>query len=158
MSEHGGSPQMVRQKARMGPRILAYLVEGVIASIPIMILGCIAGVVTGPQLAAAEEPSGLVWGLIALAGLVGFGWSILYTLVRDCLGQGQSLGKRTTKLMVVRLEDGRPCTMGNSIVRNVIGAFLGIIDIIVALLNENGQRVGDMLVKTQVVAAPDRRG
>jgi len=155
MSELRGSPHMTTEVGRIGPRFLAYFVDQVIAFTPIIIFSCVAVVALGAYGDRSASPMARF--LIALAGLVGLSWSLLYTLVRDGLGQGQSLGKRMVGLMVVRLEDGRPCTIGNSIVRNLIGSLLGIIDIIiVALFNQNGQRVGDMLLKTQVVAASNR--
>jgi len=84
-------------------------------------------------------------------GLLGFAWAFGYTLLRDGMGSGQSMGKKMFKLMVVRLEDHQRCTKGNSAVRNLIGGVLGFIDIIVALVGQKGQRVGDKLVNTQVV-------
>jgi uncharacterized RDD family membrane protein YckC len=84
-------------------------------------------------------------------GLLGFAWAFGYTLLRDGMGNGQSLGKRMFKLMVVRLEDDQPSTKANSAVRNLIGGVLGLIDIIVALVGQTGQRLGDKLVNTQVI-------
>lgn len=145
-------------KARMGARIVAYLIDGVIASVPAAMVAFIAFLGYAVTADPSGEPPALMVLLMVMVGFLGFGWAVLYTLLRDGLGRGQSFGKRIAKLMVVRLEDGRPCTKGNSIVRNLVASLLGIIDIIVALVQEKGQRVGDMLVNTQVIDVRDYRG
>lgn len=84
---------------------------------------------------------------------------------RKEVGRGQSWGKKMCGLMVVRLSDNRPCTKGGSFVRNIIGFIIalvvaiipvvgfigGWIDPIIALIHARGQRLGDMVAKTQVI-------
>lgn len=69
--------------------------------------------------------------------------------------------------MVVRLADNRPCTLGLSFVRNVVGVilafvlawipivgwFAGFVEPVVAAVHGKGWRIGDMLAKTQVIDA-----
>ena len=135
----------------MGRRFLAYFVDGLIASVPITIVGVIVSIAIFVSADSYGDPSALVLVLAFGGGLLGFAWAFGYTLLRDGMGKGQSLGKKMFKLMVVRLDDDQPSTRGNSAVRNLIGGVLGFIDIIVALLGQKGQRVGDKLVNTQVV-------
>lgn len=147
-------------KASLGRRFLAYLLDSFIASVPGSLIGIVVAIAFAVTADSAGDPPALVI-LLAVGGmLVGAGWAILYALLRDGFGQGQSWGKKAFKLMVVRLEDGQPCSKRASAVRNLIGSFLGFIDLIVALVQEKGQRVGDMLTNTQVidVAAYRQRG
>lgn len=147
-------------KASLGRRFLAYLVDGFIASVPGSLIGVVAVIAFAVTADATGDPPALVTILAIGALLVGFGWATLYGLLRDGFGQGQSWGKKALKLMVVRLEDGQPSSKRASAVRNLIGSVLGFIDIIVALVQQKGQRAGDMLTKTQVidVAAYGRPG
>lgn len=146
-----GSMAGAYPKAPMGRRFLAYFIDGLIASVPMTIIGVIVSIGIVVSADASGDPSALVMVLAFGGGLLGFAWALGYTLLRDGMGSGQSLGKKMFKLMVVRLEDGRPCTKGNSAVRNLIGGVLGFIDIIVALVGQTGQRVGDKLVNAQVI-------
>ena len=146
-----GSRAGAYPKAPMGRRFLAYFIDGLIASVPMTIIGVIVSIAIFLSADTSGDPSALVMVLAFGGGLLGFAWALGYTLLRDGMGNGQSLGKRMFKLMVVRLEDGRPSTKVNSAVRNLIGGVLGFIDIIVALVGQTGQRLGDKLVNTQVI-------
>jgi uncharacterized RDD family membrane protein YckC len=88
-------------------------------------------------------------------------WLIFYMLLRDGFGAGQSWGKETQGLMVVNLTDNKPCSKGKSAARNsvtlvlglipIINSFTGMIDPLIAIANQKGHRIGDMLAKTQVI-------
>jgi len=103
--------------------------------------------------------------------ILGLGWSISYTLIRDGIGNGQSYGKKLAGLMVVNLMDNQPCKKGSSFVRNIfqliftlvlgfipfVNILAGWIEPIVGLAHEKGYRVGDMVAKTQVIDLQDYR-
>ena len=103
---------------------------------------------------------------ITLGGFViSFIWFCLYSLLRDGLGRGQSWGKRICKLMVINTSTGQPCNFWGAILRKLPSAAIFIfgfplyylcglllfIEPIVAIVNEKGLRLGDMLAKTQVI-------
>lgn len=148
-------------KAPLGKRILAYIIDVVIASVPMMILyfvflllnlvqtGLVASFNLFLLFLEVEHPYVLL--------MIGYGWPFLYMFLRDGLGEGQSLGKRTVGLMVVRLSGNQPCSKVNSLVRNIIGSILSVIDILVALIHNKGKRIGDMLVSTQVIDKSEYR-
>lgn len=138
-------------KAPLGRRFLAYLIDGFVASIPLSLIGIVVAAAFALTADSSGDPPALVMVIAIGGGLLGFAWALLYTLLKDGFGAGQSWGKKMLKLMVVGLEDGQPCTKKKSAVRNLIGSVLGFIDIIVALFQQQGQRVGDMLSKTQVI-------
>ncbi len=103
--------------------------------------------------------------LIILAIGLASVWGLLYTLLKDGLGRGQSLGKRLTGLMVVKLENSEPCTFGVSALRNLtlilqnLVPHVGfLIEPIVTLVHERGQRLGDLLANTQVIEVEQYRG
>ena len=92
-------------------------------------------------------------------------WLLIYMLLRDSFGSGQSWGKKMQGLMVVNLADNKPCSKGKSVLRNgialligfiiglipVIKNFAGLVDPIIAMVHPKGHRVGDMIAKTQVI-------
>lgn len=87
--------------------------------------------------------------------IIPYAWMILYILLRDGFSNGQSWGKRLFNIMVVRLKDNKPCTIGNSIARNFMYLILSFIEVIVLLVHNKGQRLGDLIVNTQVIEVDD---
>jgi uncharacterized RDD family membrane protein YckC len=81
-----------------------------------------------------------------------------YVLLRDALFvPGQSVGKFLLSLLVISLENGRPCTRAGSARRNLILVipFLNAVAIpfeaLTIVRDPQGQRLGDRLAQTQVV-------
>ncbi|MDH7578869.1 MAG: RDD family protein [Bacillota bacterium] len=162
-------------KAGLGRRILAYLLDGFFATFPFIILlffglsGFLAALKAGfigyRNLSSAFGSATAV--LLLLGTVVSLLWVLFYTFFRDGFGGGRSLGKRICGLMVVRPADNRPCTLGLSFVRNVVGVilafvlawipivgwFAGFAEPVVAAVHGKGWRIGDMLAKTQVIDA-----
>ncbi len=166
----GGSYEYPR--AGIGMRILAYIIDGIICGLPLMIFIPIAvipfftyvqvqGQGGGP---ASTGPNIGVIIFLVLAGLIGIIWSLFYFLLRDGFGRGQSWGKKVCGLMVVNLDDNRPCDKGKSFVRNIILwllnalAGLSIVELILILVHDKGYRLGDMLARTQVIDVEQYKG
>jgi uncharacterized RDD family membrane protein YckC len=74
---------------------------------------------------------------------------VLYMLLADGMGTGQSLGKKWMKLAVVDERTGVPCTYGRSVVRNVLRV-LGLVDVLFIFGNRR-QRLGDKAAGTIVI-------
>lgn len=152
-------------KAGVGKRILAYVIDGIISLLPMMIFLPVAVIpfirysqvqsqFGGPY--HAGPGAGMII-LLVFAILIGGGWSLFYFLFRDGFGEGQSWGKKVCGLMVVNLDNNRPCDKGKSFLRNIIlwvlnaMAGLSIVELIVFLVHEKGHRLGDMVGRTQVI-------
>jgi uncharacterized RDD family membrane protein YckC len=84
--------------------------------------------------------------LIVLACVFAF----LYTLLADGLEGGQSYGKRMVGIRVVSMQTGRPCSFGQSFIRNLLLMLLGPIDWIF-IFGERRQRLGDKAAGTIVI-------
>lgn len=146
----GATAEGSETKTDVGRRVIAYLIDGVIAGAAILILMPLIGV---------------------LASLVG----AAYILVRDGLDlefmRGRSIGKRLMKLTVVR-DDGAKMDITTSVKRNIplaIGTLLGMIpgmfilsfvaaaiaiyEIYLVLTKSDGRRWGDTFAGTKVVEA-----
>jgi uncharacterized RDD family membrane protein YckC len=87
---------------------------------------------------------------------LGFGTSpvvwvpfVLYILLADGMGTGQSLGKKWMKLAVVDERTGAPCSYGRSILRNVV-RLLGLLDVLF-IFTDRRQRLGDRAAGTIVI-------
>lgn len=151
-------------KAGVGMRILAYLIDGIISILPMIIFLPIAVIpfiryvevqshYGGPY--AAGPGAGMII-LLIFAIIVGGGWSLFYFLFRDGFGEGQSWGKKICGLMVVNLNNNQPCDKGKSFLRNIVlwvlnALALSIVELIVLLVNDKGHRLGDMVGTTQVI-------
>ena len=102
-----------------------------------------------------EMPKWTIAVMILLLFLVFTGYFIFF----EWLWNGQTPGKRLTKLRVIR-DDGRPVTLWEAIARNLLrvfdaapGFFLPIysVGLIVVFISGRDQRVGDLFAGTVVV-------
>ncbi len=79
----------------------------------------------GPQRARLARllAKGIDLGLVVVASFIAYPWGLAvaigYLAVSDSLFDGQSLGKRFIGFRVVSLEDGNPCGMRQSFIRNL---------------------------------------
>lgn len=160
-------------KADLGKRILAYLIDCIIGGLPGAI---VVPLVLIPFFTvtrsydyyngfARSGPNVVLIILIVMAVLLALGWGLFYFLFRDGFGKGQSWGKKICGLMVVNLDDNRPCNKSKSFVRNifawiiaavaswvpVLNLLASFVEPIVAMVHEKGHRVGDMVARTQVI-------
>jgi len=81
---------------------------------------------------------------------IAFVLPLVYGLIADGLGEGQSFGKRIMKTAVVDASTHMPCTIWKSIIRNGTQFLLGAIDL-VFIFGERRQRLGDRVAKTIVL-------
>jgi len=101
----------------------------------------------------------------------GFYAGLSYLLISDGLFDGRSLGKRLMGLRVVSGGSGGPCSMRQSIVRNLpLGAglllyrvpligwifilIISAVEFLILLGSKEGMRIGDELAKTMVIEGP----
>jgi len=82
---------------------------------------------------------------IIFAVTVGF----IYFLFSDALPNGQSIGKRILKIQVVNVKTMRPCSLGQSFLRNITFP-LGVFDWIFIFFGSH-RRLGDFIASTIVV-------
>lgn len=144
-------PQTAPAKADLGKRLIAAIIDGVLAA-GVSFIPFIGGIIGG-----------------------------LYILLRDGLDiefmDKRSIGKKLVKLRPVRL-DGQPMDPVTSVKRNLplavgvvgsifwvipilgwivaflfglVGAVLGIIELVLVLTDPEGRRMGDKLAETKVV-------
>jgi uncharacterized RDD family membrane protein YckC len=130
---------------------------------------------SGKRIAAALL-DGVPAYVIAFVPYIGGLISAAYLALRDGLPLspegGQSIGKKLLQLRAVRMPDGAPCDYGTSLLRNLplivpallmirpgIGWVLGsvvwlgvfVVEVLLVIADENGQRIGDRLAKTAVI-------
>lgn len=127
-------------KASAGTRFVAYLIDAVVAYIPMLILGLIS------------------YRLSSVGGLI----AIAYLLVKDALPAtggflgGQSIGKKLMGIKVIKEDTGASIVgdYGTAIVRQVslLIPLFGIIDALMVFSDEK-KRFGDKWAKTIVVKA-----
>ncbi|WP_435159330.1 RDD family protein [Haladaptatus sp. DFWS20] len=132
-------PVMGTQEDVILSRVFAFIIDH--------ILSLVAAVVLGIGLAAALGRAGIWLGVIL--GFTG------YFIVLEGLF-GQTLGKRLLGIVVVK-RSGEPISMGSSLVRNVLRIIDGILSyavgLVVMLVSDDRQRIGDHVADTVVVRA-----
>ena len=141
-------------KASLGSRFLASFLDSLITAcfaIPALILTYLQ--LTANLISSFDE----FLFQVALAGLLYF-IPLIYSFIKDGIGNGQSWGKRAIGIMVVHLPDNKPCSLGQSFLRNLIMTLLSIVPFIgwlvepiIVLASEDGRRLGDKAANTQVI-------
>ena len=143
--------------ASIGNRFLACAFDHALQTLCFLVLYFVAGAIIGSfnigGMAGASR-----WAMALLIILAFLIWSS-YFIIFEWRWNGQTPGKRWLKLRVIR-EDGRPITLWEAAVRNLLRIFdmqpapvfpfysVGIISVFVSM---RGQRVGDLVAGTVVV-------
>ncbi|MBT3585919.1 MAG: hypothetical protein HN509_13515 [Halobacteriovoraceae bacterium] len=104
---------------------------------------------------------------------VGIILSVIFIAIADSLQDGQSVGKKFMGFAVISLEDGKPCTIKQSTIRNlpilvplvlaiipfwgwVLSVVVGIpligIEVYLLMKLDSGHRWGDVMADTSVMA------
>ena len=135
--------------AGLGDRILAWLIDGVI----MVAYGFLALLLIGYLEPDIQDD----WEIIAFVSVL-FLPIFLYYLLFETFWDGKTPGKSAMRIKVVKLDGSKP-GFGSFLVRwilRVIDISLtgipGGIAIITVLLNDNGQRLGDMAAGTTVIS------
>jgi len=134
--------------ANVGERILAYLLDSLIVAFYFFVIIMIVASFTS-GLANANETLMIILVLIVLIPV------FFYHLALEIIFNGQSFGKMALKIKVIRL-DGESPTIGNYLLRWLlrlvdISISQGGVAVLTILLNEKGQRLGDLAAGTTVV-------
>ncbi|HEX7238519.1 MAG TPA: RDD family protein [Gammaproteobacteria bacterium] len=145
-----------QELADRGIRLLAFFLDGIIASFMIVAPAVIVALATRP-FAQAEGEFWTLWRLPLLlcgVGLVAWAWITTLLVAR----YGQTIAKRMLEIRVVR-SDGSQASLGRIFwLRNVVNGLLGVIplyEIIDALFifGERRQCIHDLVADTIVVKA-----
>ena len=145
------------EKAPLGDRFWASVLDGLIGlglSLPTLI--CFLFAMQKSNDYDSYDQGGAA--MLFLLGIFFYLLPLTYSLVKDGLGQGQSLGKRNMYLMVVDVNDNQPCSIGQSMGRNIISTlvclvpFIGwLVEPIIVLASGDGRKLGDQAAGTQVI-------
>ncbi|MDT0687597.1 RDD family protein [Autumnicola psychrophila] len=136
--------------AGIGERIVAYIVDTFI-----LILYTI---ITGLIISGTDLDSGGTWMYYLVLGLP----VLLYYLLWETFWNGQTPGKATMHLRVVK-EDGSRPAFSNYLIRWLlrfidITLSSGAVAVVMILINGKGQRLGDLAAKTTVISEKQRMG
>ena len=135
------APQMGTEGSVVGKRLLAFILDSIILSVisfAIILPGFLLGEIVGLLAMMVVLAISLVYGFL-LEGLYGY-----------------TPGKYVLGLVVVK-SDGSQCTVGASVIRNLLLIvdqlpFAYIIGLALILITDRKQRVGDLVADTVVVS------
>ena len=139
--------------APWGRRIPAFIIDMVLL-VPGSVLFVVVWVHEFTRVIDAANTNGTApaprFGLLFLSWLLNLGFQVLNRGVVQGL-TGKSLGKLIMKVRVVRIEDGGNPGLGWGLLRILIETVAGLVDVVVAFVNDRHQRLGDLAGKTMVV-------
>jgi uncharacterized RDD family membrane protein YckC len=141
-------------KASLGKRFGASLLDGLL--VLLLMLPALFCMLIGIQgINYRKELYGL---LLILAAVVLYFLPLLYSLLKDGFGQGQSWGKKALGIQVIQEETLEVCSYKASFKRNGIMTLLNFIPFvgafiepIVLISSEDSKRLGDNVAKTIVI-------
>lgn len=148
---------ITHNKASMGNRLIAYILDGLVTSalaLPSIIFYFIG--ISAMKSSYYEDSSeqGIPFILIAILLYI---LPLVYSLVKDGLSNGQSIGKRVANVKVVDVLTGKCCSKSSSCIRNLISGLLCIIplgfliDPIMVMATDDGRKLGDKAANTIVI-------
>ena len=137
-------PPMTMEYQGIGIRFVSLLIDSIILSIIIGVVGSIIGF-------GIMERGMVPWWLGLLYFIIYIGYFAYLEGSR-----GQTIGKMITKIKVVR-EDGKPIDMNQAFTRNILRIIDGLIVYLIGAIliwrSNKKQRLGDNIAKTVVVKA-----
>jgi uncharacterized RDD family membrane protein YckC len=150
-----------QEPAGRGVRLLAYILDGIIAGLMIYVPALIVAAATG-RLEQLDRPdSEIDFSMltlpifVAVMGFIAWAWITLLLVVR----YGQTIAKRMLDIKVVR-SDGSQASLGRIFwLRNVVGiGLLGVIPLyslidVLFIFGERRQCIHDLIADTIVVKA-----
>jgi len=144
-------------KVGLGRRLAARILD-MLVPVPLMLGSGILIAIGVTSNASAFTALGV------MAMICSFGWGIYYSFTKDGRGFGQSIGKKKLNLMVVNITTNKPCTKGESFLRELDLFFLQMFPIVGWLVepifivaSDDGRRLGDRAADTQVIDVNDYR-
>lgn len=141
-----GSPQ----KADLGKRFVAALIDNFIAGL-LSIFAFIPYSI-GLTKMLSYYSSGEAGGYFLVAAVL-FLIPMIYQLLKDGMFNGQSIGKKAMGLRTITVETKLPCSIGKSVIRNLISALVSFVPIepILVLVTNDGRKLGDKAAGTIVI-------
>lgn len=137
-------------------RVVAIIIDSIILGVVMMILALPLGFQAMMMQSFSDPMAAMsLWattGILSLIGIViTFGYFVYFEGTA-----GQTIGKKIVNIKVVR-EDGKPMTYMEALIRTILRVVdsmgLYLLGLIIILVSEKQQRLGDMAAKTLVVKA-----
>jgi len=149
-------------KAPIGKRFLAYLLDAIFTLVLFLpslffLFDFYYGLLTDNYYYGGYDSNSNVKLFVGIALFI---LPIIYSLIKDGIGEAQSFGKRAVGLMVINVNTNQPCTKMNSAGRNILFSiisnipFIGLLlEIIMIFANPEGRKLSDLAAGTQVIDA-----
>ncbi|MBU0898394.1 MAG: RDD family protein [Nanoarchaeota archaeon] len=144
--------------AGVGSRFIALLVDGIILGIIMLLIALPFGATS--MMFGMMSPTGIsnILGIIAMYSTLMIVWFVISLLYFSYFESksGQTLGKKLVNIKVVT-EKGKNLTFGTALIRTILRIVDGqagyLLGLIIILISDKKQRLGDMAAKSIVVKA-----
>lgn len=150
----------VRKKASLMNRFLAYIIDAliiVLLSLPSIVFYVVALQKSESDYSyySTDGASDVVWYVLAIFFYI---FPLLYSLLKDGMRNGQSLGKKAMHIRTISINNSEPCSLSKSFIRNFVGGLLSavpfvgwLVEPLMVLCTEDGRRLGDRAAETMVI-------
>lgn len=135
----------------VGSRIVAAIIDSIVGLV--LVFGTVL-LFWSMGAASAPQAPGAAAGITGLGIILGFVIFLAYFFLLEGLWNGYTIGKKVMGIKVVK-ENGQPCTLGASVIRNLLrtidALFYYVVGFVFMASSDRRQRLGDRLGGTVVV-------
>lgn len=141
----------------LGRRFVAHLFDGLMVLVAYIVIGSVVAMQTGDL---TEDGFAMEGGPALVAMLLTFVVSLAYFSILESFGGGRTLGKLIAGIRVADMSGGR-CSFGQALTRNILrlvdGFAFYLVGIVLVLMSDKNQRLGDRVAHTVVINVPKKQ-
>lgn len=138
----------------LGRRFVAHVFDGLMVLAAYLVIGSIVAMQTGGM---TEDGFAMEGGPALIAMLATFVVTLAYFSILESSGGGRTLGKLVAGIRVVDISGGR-CSFSQALIRNLLrlvdGFAFYLVGIVLVLMSDKNQRLGDRIGHTVVINVP----
>ncbi len=143
--------------AGLGRRFVAHVFDGLMVLVAYIVIGSVVATQTGGM---TEDGFAMEGGPALIAILLTFLVSLAYFSILESSGGGRTLGKLVAGIRVADISGGR-CSFGQALIRNILrlvdGFAFYLVGLVLVLMSDKNQRLGDRIAHTMVINVPKKK-
>ena len=141
----------------LGRRFVAHIFDGLMVLVAYIVIGSLIAMQTGDM---TEDGFAMEGTPALVAMLLTFVVSLAYFSLLESSSGGRTLGKLIAGIRVADISGGR-CSFGQALTRNLLrlvdGFAFYLVGIVLVVMSDKNQRLGDRIAHTVVINVPKKR-